>query len=121
MTAELLFPGDVHCEVRCAMAADAALQAFLRVTGSKGELAADNPIAPHIGHRLRVRTGENEESEQVEGRTTYDHQLEAFVAAVVDGQEQPTGGQDAIANMRAIEAIYRAAGMQPRARGMAGG
>ena len=61
---ELLFPGDVHCEVRCAMAADAALQASLRVTGSKGELTADNPIAPHIGHRLRVRTGEHEESEQ---------------------------------------------------------
>jgi len=117
MTAELLFPGDVHCEVRCAMAADAVLQASLRVTGSKGELTADNPIAPHIGHRLRVRTGEHEESEQVEGRTTYDHQLEAFVAAVVDGQEQPTGGQDAIANMRVIDAIYRAAGMQPRGTG----
>jgi predicted dehydrogenase len=114
MAAELLFPGDVHCEVRCAMAADAALQASLRVTGSNGELTADNPIAPHIGHRLRVRTGDQEESEQVEGRTTYDHQLDAFVAAVVDGQEQPTGGEDAIANMRVIDAIYRAAGMQPR-------
>ena len=53
----------------------------------------------------------------MEGRTTYDHQLEAFVAAVFDGQEQPTGGQDAIANMRVIDAIYLAAGMQPRGTG----
>ena len=64
-----------------------------------------------------MRTGEDETSEQVEGRTTYDHQLEAFVAAVLDGQEQPTGGQDAIANMRVIDAVYRAAGMQPRGTG----
>lgn len=113
----LFFPGDVHCEVSCAMAADAALQASLRVKGREGELTVDNPIAPHIGHRLRLRTGEHEESEQVEGRTTYDHQLEAFVAAVVDGQKQPTGAQDAIANMRVIDAVYRAAGMQPRGTG----
>jgi predicted dehydrogenase len=117
MTAELLFPGDVRCKVSCAMASDAALQASLRVVGSEGELNVGNPIAPHIGHSLRLRTGEHEESEQVEGRTTYDHQLEAFVAAVVDGQEQPTGGRDAIANMRVIDAIYRAAGMQPRGTG----
>ena len=110
-------PGGLPGGLPFAMAADATLQSFLRVTGSKGELTVDNPIAPHIGHRLRVRTGESEESEQVEGRTTYDHQLEAFVAAVVDGREQPTGGQDAIANMRAIDAVYRAAGMQPRGTG----
>jgi predicted dehydrogenase len=117
MTAELEFPGDVSCELHCAMAADTALQVVLRVTGSEGELIADNPLAPHIGHRLRVLSGGVEETEQVEGRTTYYHQLEAFVAAVLDGQEQPTGGRDAIANMRAIDAIYRAAGMQPRGAG----
>jgi predicted dehydrogenase len=52
--------------------------------------------------------------EQIDGRTTYDHQLEAFVAAVLDGEEQPTGGRDGVANMRVIDAVYRAAGMQPR-------
>jgi predicted dehydrogenase len=114
MTAELRFPEDVHCEVHCSMAADAGFQAFLQVTGSKGALRADNPIAPHLGHRLRVSTDGSERTEQVEGRTTYDHQLEAFVAAVLAGEKQPTGGHDGIANMRVIDAIYRAAGMQPR-------
>jgi predicted dehydrogenase len=114
MTAELRFPGDVHGEVRCSMAADVGFQAFLRVAGSKGELRADNPLVPHLGHRLRVRTGEKETSEQVEGRTTYDHQLEGFAAAVLDGEEQPTGGRDGVANMGVIDAVYRAAGMQPR-------
>lgn len=114
MTAELRFPGDVHCEVRCSMAADVGFQAFLQVTGSEGELRADNPLAPHFGHRLLVRAGENETTGQIDGRTTYDHQLEAFVAAVLDGEAQPTGGGDGVANMRVIDAVYRAAGMQPR-------
>jgi len=114
MTAELGFPGDIRCEVRCSMAADANLQASLRVTGSRGEMFVGNPLAPHIGHTLAVRTGGDETSERVDGRATYDHQLEAFAAAVLDGEEQPTGGRDAIANMRVIDAVYRAAGMQPR-------
>jgi predicted dehydrogenase len=114
MTAELRFPGDVHGEVRCSMAADTGFQAFLQVTGSRGELRADNPLVPHLGNRLRVRAGGKETDEMVEGRSTYDHQLEAFAAAVLDGEAQPTGGQDGIANMQVIDAVYRAAGMQPR-------
>jgi len=114
MTAELRFPGDVRGKVHCSMAPDVGFQAFLQVTGSKGELRADNPLVPHFGHRLRLSVDGSETSEQVGGRTTYDHQLEAFVAAVLDGAEQPTGGRDGIANMRVIDAVYRAAGMQPR-------
>jgi predicted dehydrogenase len=114
MTAEMCFPEDIHCEVRCSMAADVTLEILLRVTGSNGELTANNPLAPHFGHRLRIRANGDETVEQVEGQTTYDHQLEAFVAAVLDGEEQPTGGEDAVANMRVIDGIYRAAGLQPR-------
>ena len=33
----------------------------------------------------------------------------AFVAAVLDGEEQPTGGQDGVANMRVIDAVYKSA------------
>jgi predicted dehydrogenase len=84
------------------------------VTGSKGKLRADNPLVPHFGHQLRLTIDGTERAEQIEGRTTYDHQLEAFVAAVLAGEKQPTGGRDGIANMRVIDAIYRAAGMQPR-------
>jgi predicted dehydrogenase len=116
MTAELRFPEDVHCEVHCSMAADTGIQVFLSATGSQGELRADNPIAPHLGHRLRVIIDGAEKTEQIEGRTTYDHQLDAFVAAVRGGEEQPTGGGDAIANMRVIDAVYRAAGLEPRGR-----
>jgi predicted dehydrogenase len=114
MTAELRFPGDVPCQVHCSMAADAGFQAFLSVVGSRGELRADNPLAPHLGHRLRLCIDGEEATEQVHGQTTYHHQLEAFAAAVLDGAEQPTGGEDGVANMRVIDAVYRAAGLRPR-------
>ena len=54
---------------------------------------------------LRITIDGTEKAEQINGRTTYDHQLEAFVPAVLGGEQQPTGGQDAIANMRVIDAI----------------
>ena len=117
MTAELRFSGEVPCKVHCSMDAEAGFQAFLQVTGSKAVLRADNPLVPHFGHQLRLSIDGAEKAEQVEGRTTYDHQLDAFVAAVLDGENQPTGGEDGIANMRVIDDIYRAAGMQPRGAG----
>jgi predicted dehydrogenase len=117
MTAELRFPENIPCKIHCSMAADTGFQAFLQVTGTKGKLRADNPIVPHFGHQLRLTIDGTEKSEQIEGRTTYDHQLEAFVAAVLDGEPQPTGGPDAIANMRVIDAVYRAAGMEVRGLG----
>jgi predicted dehydrogenase len=114
MTADLGFPGDVRGRVQCSMAGNMEFRAFLRVNGSKGELLVRNPLVPHLGHALQVRTREDQRDEQVDGQTTYDHQLEAFATAVLNGARQPTGGRDAIANMRVIDAIYRAAGLHPR-------
>jgi len=48
--------------------------------------------------------------EHVKGAASYDEQLRAFVGAIRDGTPFPTSPPDAIANMRAIDAIYRAAG-----------
>ena len=45
---------------------------------------------------------------------TYLHQLRAFTGAVLRGEPFPTTVDDAIANMTAIDACYRAAGLEPR-------
>jgi predicted dehydrogenase len=47
-------------------------------------------------------------------RATYDFQLEAFARAVDRGDPVLTGPDDAIANMVVIDAVYRAAGLEPR-------
>jgi predicted dehydrogenase len=52
------------------------------------------------------------------GETSYHFQLR-HVLDLIHGRAQPlTGGDDAVNNMRAIDSIYRAAGLRPR--GLAG-
>ena len=48
------------------------------------------------------------------GGPTYDYQLAAFAAAVRDGTPTLTPPADSVANMRVIDAIYRAAGLEVR-------
>ena len=70
---------------------------------SKGE-----DEARAAGEKLRGRR-----VERLAGEPSYDAQLRAFVAAVREGTPFPTDPRDAVANMRAIDAIYAAAG-RPR-------
>ncbi len=46
--------------------------------------------------------------------SSYSAQLQAFCAAVLRGAPYPTNVDDAIANMRIIDACYASAGLQRR-------
>jgi predicted dehydrogenase len=63
---------------------------------------------------LTVKTRTGRTVEHSTRRATYDFQLEAFARAVERGDPIPTGPDDAIANMVVIDAVYRAAGLEPR-------
>jgi predicted dehydrogenase len=76
-----------------------------------------NPVAPQIGHELRLENGEGELREQVDRTPSYVYQLEAFLAAVQDGAPVPTDGADAVATLTVIDALYAAAGLRPRGDG----
>jgi predicted dehydrogenase len=52
--------------------------------------------------------------ERVRGEPTYDAQLRAFAAAVATGAPFPTTADDAVATMRLIDDVYRAAGLATR-------
>jgi len=114
MRAELRFPDGVTGQVRCSMWSARLFEFAVRVEGEDGELRVLNPVMPHLFHRLRLRTRAGRRVEKVTGETSYTHQLRAFVAAVRDGRSMPTDGRDGVANMRVIDAIYRAAGYSPR-------
>ncbi len=86
-----------------------------RVFGDAGELSVFNFVAPHIFHRLTVRTAQRRWHERVPGESTYVCQLRAFAAAVRDGGDVLTPAADAVNTMRLIDAIYVAAGLRPRA------
>jgi predicted dehydrogenase len=116
LTADLRFPGGRTARLTCALLSATLVRASARVIGDAGTLGVMNPIAPQFFHRLRVATTAGRRVEHVAGEPTYDAQLRAFVAAVRDGAPFPTDPPDAVANMRAIDAVYAAAG---RVRGNA--
>ncbi|MFT4043602.1 MAG: Gfo/Idh/MocA family oxidoreductase [Gordonia sp. (in: high G+C Gram-positive bacteria)] len=86
----------------------------LRISGSAGEVVIHDFLSPTRDNRLTVTTAAGTRVEHLPTRTTYTYQLDAFAAAVRTGAELPIGLDDAIENMRYIDAAYRAAGLPPR-------
>jgi predicted dehydrogenase len=114
LEAELCFPDGRSGRVVCSLLSRTLVRTSARVIGETGELRVLNPLAPQFGNWLRVRGKNGRWSERVRGEATYTHQLRAFVEAVRRGTPLATGPEDAVANMRVIDAAYRAAGLRPR-------
>ncbi|MDH3213454.1 MAG: Gfo/Idh/MocA family oxidoreductase [Myxococcales bacterium] len=114
MRAELRLPDGRTGRITCSLFSSTLLQLTVRAHGDSGELRVFNPIAPHIYHRLSVRTPAGVARERVAGDSTYTHQLRAFVAAVRSGAPMVTDARDAVANMRVIDAVYDKAGLKRR-------
>ena len=57
-----------------------------------------NPVAPHIYHRLAVRTTDGRRTERVTGDATYTLQLRAFATAVSKNQTVLTDAAGGVAN-----------------------
>ena len=117
MSARLSFPGGASARIHCDMQSDVHFEAALSVHGRDGTLRVRNPLAPHLGNKLTLETADNKQTESIPGQTTYTHQLEHFLAACGGEKDAcPTSGLDSVGNMRAIDAIYAAAGLPPRQR-----
>ena len=114
MEADFRFADGRTGRMTCSLLYAVLLRVSARVRGDRGEIAILNPLAPQIYHRLTVRTEHGKRTEHLRGDATYTYQLRAFVGAVRDGAAIPTGPDDAIANMRVIDAVYLKAGLDPR-------
>ena len=114
MTANLGFAGGASASLECNMAEGIDRKILLEVECTNGCISLLNPVHPHRGHQISIRQGGKETLETVDGKITYEHQLD-HVMDVLAGRAAPlTGGADALANMTAIDAIYTAAGLSPR-------
>lgn len=114
MEAELSFPSGVEGKMLTSMADHWQYSTTIEVVGEHGTLFAKNPLAPHGGHELVLDIDGQKTTEQVEGQTTFRHQLVAFCGAQPTQAPLPTMGQDSIANMRLIDAVYTKAGLPLR-------
>lgn len=117
MNAELAFAGGGVGKMHCAMGEDRLYVSSLVVEGERATLIASNPVFPHLMNMLEIESEEEKTTETIPtGESTYAHQLRAFVAAVEQGVPMFTDGADGVKNMRAIDAVYHAAGLPLRRR-----
>jgi predicted dehydrogenase len=112
--ADLEIPGGATGKVTAAMWSATVLCLNATVVGTEATMSVLNPLAPQFFHRLTVKGRNGKRTERVRGRSTYAYQLEAFASAVRHGSPVLTGPDDSVANMTLIDAIYRAAGLDPR-------
>lgn len=102
--ARLAFAGGVTADVRSSMIVKAPA-ARLFIEGEHGTLEAINPLAPQMGHVLNVTVRGEQRSETVEGRGTWEAQLEAVRATLQDGAAFPFPADDYVRSMEAIERV----------------
>jgi predicted dehydrogenase len=115
MEVELELGDGVTGRMTCSMAQDTQIGATFTARGELGELYVVNPVAPHMGNQLTLKTGSGQQ-QSVAGDASYTGQLRAFIARVRGDQSAfPTDGAEGIINMRVIDDVYRAAGLPPRA------
>jgi predicted dehydrogenase len=118
--AEMTFADGRTGGIECALLSAKVFSLGARVTGERGELEVTNLTGPQYYHRVVVKTQDPgagvkaRRSEKVKGEATYWYQLEAFTKAVREGGPVLTPPTDSIANMRVIDAVYHAAGLEPR-------
>ena len=110
-TAKLRFANAVTAEVTSTMSARGPV-AWLQIEGTKGGLHVVNPVAPQMGHELRISIAAGETLESVDGPSTYEAQLIAVRNTVVHHAPFPLPADDFLRSMEAIDAV-RAAWKRP--------
>jgi predicted dehydrogenase len=117
LRAELRFPDGRTGRITCSMWSRDLLRGELMVRGERGSLKVGNPYAPHLFHDVRLKIDGRKTRERMRGlKSTYYYQLRAFAAALRGGPPMPTDVRDALANMRVVDAAYRAAGLSERGK-----
>ncbi|RSM89437.1 gfo/Idh/MocA family oxidoreductase [Kibdelosporangium aridum] len=114
MTAELRFDEGYTAEITCSLWSSDVLRISATVYGSNGMMSLTNPYMPQMFHRMTVVASGGKRVERFTKRPTYEFQLEAFVNAVRKGEPTLTPPRDAVDTMAVIDAIYTAAGLEPR-------
>ena len=114
LDARFHFPSGIVATVSGDMRAGVSWRMDLTVTGERGVMHVVNPLAPQIGHSIRLDIDGDTRTETRDRRASYAYQLDAFLDAVEEGKPLLTGPEDAVNQMRTIDRCYEAAGLPLR-------
>ncbi|WP_286346272.1 Gfo/Idh/MocA family protein [Frondihabitans sucicola] len=106
---DLTFPGDARGRITSSFERDRTDDdpPDLVVESATSRIDVRGLISPHHGHSVRLeREGAASESFTVGGRTSYDHQLDALVAARADPGAAALFARDLVAQAAVLGAAY---------------
>lgn len=86
----------------------APLRTWAEIVGPAGSVRLSNPVKAHEGGEIELRAGGEQRFSAPEGNP-YNLQAENFARQVLDGSPAQVPLSDSLGNVRAIEALYRAA------------
>ncbi len=112
--ADLSLPAGVNARITCALWSATPPVSGIRVAGDEGTLLVPFPTHPQMVGRIVLTRRGRPTVAKVAGGTTFSYQLRAFVDAVRGDGASLTAPADAVANMRVVDAVYRAAGLPER-------
>ncbi len=112
IAARLDFGNELEANLGASMAPGVEFGAFLHIVGSKATLHVDNLVFPSGGHSIVVTRDGLDYTSTIAGEETYDHQLAAVLDAFRTGESLATEVEDSVQTMRAIDDIYRVAGVR---------
>ncbi|MBC7520006.1 MAG: Gfo/Idh/MocA family oxidoreductase [Sandarakinorhabdus sp.] len=105
--ARLMMPGGVVAAVAADM--EAPRRAALTIAGSLGAMRLDGALMQQPGQSLVVTTAGGTRSYPIDGPSTFDAQLAAVAATLLEGAPFPLAADDPAASMRAIDMVRAAA------------
>lgn len=115
--AELRLPGGIPALLRASFLGDDTGAMWVRVDGSEASLLATSVIVPQWGATLTVTATEGtvlRQSSADPAENSYARQLEHLAVVLGDGSESLLDARRGVGTMRVVDAIYRAAGLEPR-------
>ena len=111
-TATLQFGKRVTATVASSMISDQAA-AYLMLSGERGSIMVQNPLAPQLGHALTITVDGEDRTETFGGPSTYEAQLAAVRAAVRDEASFPFPADDFVRSMQGLDSIRSVWTRQP--------
>lgn len=112
--AKFTFPNGIQASIVCNMLSPRLFESFLKIQGDAGEVRVINPYHPHWFNFYSIRNAKGTQRGTIRGENAYTSQLRAFADAIKNGTPLTTNPDDALNNMRVIDAIYKKAGLQIR-------
>jgi predicted dehydrogenase len=114
MEAELKFADGSTGFMECSLWSRKLLKLGIWVRGERGQLHVFNATVPQLYHHVSVKADGKKRRERVPSEASYTHQLRQFAASVRGDAPPLVTLEDSLANMRLIDAVYRAAGLPLR-------